>query len=185
MALDNVTKDIRDSADASVAAIKAERDAEVAKIMAEADAAISEMKEKEDKRLKEVIEQLGRQMLSSAELESKKIVLSKKKEILERAFAEALASLESASASVRKKQYRQMVDAAKKVIDDPKAYCSKDETVTAEDIGVSKLEKVGGMTGGLILESRDGTIQVDMRYRTILQTVWDRELKSLSDILFG
>jgi V/A-type H+-transporting ATPase subunit E len=185
MALDNVTKDIMGFAEASVKAIEAERDAEVAKIMAEADAAISEMKAKEDKRLKEVIEQLGRQVLSSAELESKKVVLSKKKELLEKAFAESLASLESASADVKKKQYRQMVNAAKKAIDDPKAYCAKGESITAEDIGVSKLEKVGNITGGLILESKDGTIQVDMQYRTILQTVWDREMKSLSDILFG
>jgi V/A-type H+-transporting ATPase subunit E len=185
MALDNVTKDIRDSARASVAAIEAERDAEVAKIMAEAASLISDMKAKEDKRLKEVIEQLGRQVLSSAELESKKIILSKKKEILEKAFAVSLASLESASADTKKKQYRQMVDAAKKVIGDPKAYCAKGETITAEEIGVSKLEKGGNITGGLILESKDGTIQVDMQYRTILQTIWDREMKSLSDILFG
>jgi V/A-type H+-transporting ATPase subunit E len=185
MALDNVTKDIMDSANASVKAIEAERDAEVAKITAEADAVISDMKAKEDKKLKEVIEQLGRQVLSSAELESKKIVLSKKREILEKAFAESLAALESASAATKKQQYKQMVIAAKKVIDDPKAYCAKGETITAEDLGVSKLEKVGNMTGGLILESKDGTIQVDMQYRTILQTVWDREMKSLSDILFG
>ena len=185
MALDNVTKDIMDSAEASAAAIKSEGDAEAARIMADADAVISGMKEKEDKKLKEAIEQLNRQVLSSAELESKKIVLSKKKEMLEKAFAESLASLESASADVKKKQYRQMVAAAKKVIGDPKAYCSKEEKITAEDIGVSKLEKVGTITGGLILESKDGTMQVDMQYRTILQTVWDRELKDLSAILFG
>ncbi|MCL2786198.1 MAG: V-type ATP synthase subunit E family protein [Methanomassiliicoccaceae archaeon] len=185
MALDNVTKDITDSAKATVRAIEAERDAEVAKIMAEADAVISDMKTKEDKRLKEVVEQLGRQMLSSAELESKKIVLSKKREILEKAFAESLASLESASADTKKKQYKLMVEAAKKVFDDPKAYCAKGESLTAEDIGVSDLEKVGNITGGLILESKDGTMQVDMQYRTILQTVWDREMKGLSDILFG
>ena len=185
MALDNVTKDIRDSAKASVASIEAKRDAEVARITAEADSVISDMKAKEDKRLKETIEQLGRQVLSSAELESKKVVLSKKKEILDKAFAESLASLESASADVKKKQYKKMVEAAKKAIDDPKAYCSKNEAITAEDIGVSKLEKVAGITGGLILESKDGTIQVDMQYRTILQTLWDREMKSLSDILFG
>ncbi|MCL2712338.1 MAG: hypothetical protein FWD37_03570 [Methanomassiliicoccaceae archaeon] len=185
MALDNVTKDITNSVKASVKAIEAERDAEVAKILAEADSVISDMKAKEDKKLKEAIEQLGRQVLSSAELESKKIVLSKKKEILEKAFAGSLASLESASAATRKKQYKQMVDAAKKVIDNPKAYCAKGESITAEDIGVSKLEKVSSITGGLILENKDGTIQVDMQYRTILQTVWDREMKGLSDILFG
>ena len=184
MALDSVTKDIMDSANASVAAIEAERDAEVAKIMAETDSVISDMKKKEDKRRKEAVEQLGRQMLSSAELESKKIILSKKKEILDKAFAESLASLESASAATKKKQYKKMVDAVKMVTDDPKAYCSKDEKMTAEDIGVSKLEKVSEITGGLILESEDGTVQVDMQYKTILQTVWDREMKVLSDILF-
>jgi V/A-type H+-transporting ATPase subunit E len=185
MALDNVTKEITESARASAAAIEAEGDAEAAKIMADADATISDMRTKEDKRLKEVIEQLGRQVLSSAELESKKIVLSKKKEILEKAFAESLAALEAAPAAVKKKQYKQMVDAAKKAIGEPKAYCAKGDDITAEEIGVSKLEKVGNITGGLILESKDGTMQVDMQYRTILQTVWDREMKSLSDILFG
>jgi len=185
MALDNVTKDITDSAKVSVKAIEAERDAEVAKIMAEAETVISDMRTKEDKKLREAIEQLGRQVLSSAELESKKIVLSKKKEILEKAFAGSLESLESASAATKKKQYKKMVDAAKKVIDNPKAYCAKGESITAEDIGVSKLEKVSSITGGLILENKDGTIQVDMQYRTILQTVWDREMKGLSDILFG
>jgi len=185
MVLDNVMKEIMETAKASAVAIEAEGNAEAAKIMANADSVISDMKAKEDKKLKETIEQLGRQMLSSAELESKKIVLSKKKEILDKVFAESLASLESASADVKKKQYKKMVEAAKKVIDNPKAYCAKGETVTAEDIGVSKLEKVNTISGGLILESKDGTIQVDMQYKTILQTLWDREMKSLSDILFG
>jgi V/A-type H+-transporting ATPase subunit E len=185
MALDNVKKDIIDSANASVAAIAADRDAEVAKIMANAETLISGMDAKEDKRLEETIGQLGLQMLSSAELESRKIILSKKKEMLEKAFTESLALLESASADVKKKQYRQMVAAAKGAIGQPKAYCAKGETMTAEDIGASELEKVNGITGGLILESKDGTMQVDMQYRTILQSIWDREIKNLSDILFG
>jgi len=185
MALDNVTKEITGSANAAASAVRAEGAAEAAKIMADADAVISNMRTKEDKKLKETIEQLGRQVLSSAELESKKIVLSKKKEMLEKAFAESLAALESAPAATKSKQYKQMVVAAKMVIDDPKAYCSKSENITAADIGVSKLEKVANITGGLILESKDGTIQVDMQYKTILQTVWDREMKSLSEILFG
>lgn len=185
MALDNVKEDIIRSAEETVKAINAERDAEIAKIMAEADAVISDMKKKEDKRLKEAIEHLGRQELSSAELESKKIVLAKKKEILSQAFDETLAELESATPKVRKERYTKMVEAAKKVIKEPKAYCAKGETIKAEEIGVSSLTKLDSIQGGLILESKDGTVQVDMQYKTILQTVWDREMKSLSDILFG
>lgn len=185
MALDNVKEDIIRSAEESVKAINAERDAEISKIKGESNAVISDLKTKEDKRLKEALEQLVRQELSSAELESKKIVLEKKKELLAQAFAETLAELESATPAVRKKRYQKMVESAKKVIDSPKAYCAKSETIKAEDIGVSSLTKLDSITGGLILESKDGTVQVDMQYRTLLQTVWDRELKGLSDILFG
>jgi len=185
MALDNVKEDINRSADAAVAEINAGRDAEIRKIRADADAVISGIKEKEEKRLKEAVEHLGRQELSSAELESKKIVLMKKKEILAQAFSEALAELESAPATVKKAQYKKMVAAAKKVIKEPVAYCGKDESLKAEDIGVSSLKKTDTITGGLILESKDGTMQVDMQYRTILQTIWDNEMKEVSKLLFG
>jgi len=185
MALDNVKEDINRSAEAAIAEINLGRDADIARIRAEADAAVSGIKDKEEKRLKEAVEHLGRQELSSAELESKKIVLTKKKEILAQTFSEILAELESAPASVKKKQYKKMVDAAKKVIKEPVAYCGKDETLKAEDIGVSSLKKTDTITGGLILESKDGTMQVDMQYRTILQTIWDGEMKQVSKILFG
>ena len=110
MALDVVKSEINKSAEDAAAAIKAEADAEVAKIMAAADAEIAAMNEKEEKRLKEAVERLGRQELSSAELESKKIVLAKKKEILARAFEETLASLESAPAKEKLAQYKKMVE---------------------------------------------------------------------------
>ena len=101
MALANVTQEILKSADDRAAAIKAQADAEIAKISADADAKISEMKDKEDKKLKEAVERLSRQELSSAELESKKIVLAKKKELLTEAFDGTLADLENASSDVK------------------------------------------------------------------------------------
>jgi len=185
MALDDVKMEIGRSADESAAAIKAVADAEVVKIMTNAETEISTMKEKEEKRLKEAIERLDRQEISSAELESKKIVLVKKKEILAQAFAETLASLESAPVAKKLEQYKKMVAVSKQVIDKPKAYIAAGESFTAQDLGVSSIIVDENITSGLILESEDGAIQVDMQYKTILQTVWDRELKGLSDILFG
>ena len=185
MALDVVKSEIQKSAEEAAAASKAEADAEVAKIMASADAEIAAMNEKEEKRLNEAIERLGRQELSSAELESKKIVLAKKKEILAKAFDEALSSLENAPAATRLAQYKQMIKASENVIPAPRVYVSPTETITASDLGVPMLVVDSRITGGIVLESEDGTIQVDMQYRTILQTIWDREMMSLSDILFG
>lgn len=185
MALANVTQEIIKAADERAAAIKAEADAEIAKINAAADAKIAETKEKEDKRLKEAVERLNRQELSSAELESKKIVLAKKKELLTEAFESTLSDLENAPSDVKLAQYKAMVEAAKKIIENPKAIMSENDSFTAADLGVSSVEKDSRIASGLILQSEDGSIEVDMQYSTILQAIWDRELKAVSDILFG
>ncbi len=185
MALANVTQEIIKAADERAAAIKAEADEEIAKINAAADAKIAETKEKEDKRLKEAVERLNRQELSSAELESKKIVLAKKKELLTEAFESTLADLENAPSDKKLAQYKAMVEVAKKIIDNPKAIMSAKDSFTAADLGVSSVEKDERIAAGLILQSEDGTVEVDLQYSTILQAIWDREIKSVSDILFG
>lgn len=185
MALDDVKLEIEKSAQQKAAAIRAEADAEVAAIAAQADKEISAMKEREDKRLAESVLRLKRQEVSSAELESKKIVLAKKKEILSRAFDETLADLEATSDKEKAEVYRKMIASAASVIENPTVYVPAGSSVSAADLGVSKVVPREGIVSGIILENADGTLQIDMQYRTILQTIWDRELKSLSDILFG
>ena len=78
-----------------------------------------------------------------------------------------------------------MVEVAKKIIDNPKAIMSAKDSFTAADLGVSSVEKDERIAAGLILQSEDGTVEVDLQYSTILQAIWDREIKSVSDILFG
>ncbi|MBQ8179034.1 MAG: hypothetical protein IJX35_03265 [Candidatus Methanomethylophilaceae archaeon] len=184
MALANVTQEIIKSAEDRAAAIKAEADAEIAKINADADVKIAEMKDKEDKKLKEAVERLNRQELSSAELESKKIVLAKKKELLTKVFDDTLANLENASSDVKLEQYKGMVAVAKKIIENPKAIMSENDAFSAADLGVSSVEKDSRIVAGLILQSEDGQVEIDMQYSTLLQSIWDREIKSVSDILF-
>jgi Archaeal/vacuolar-type H+-ATPase subunit E len=185
MALDSVTKEIMASADEIAQEIASSARREVQAIIAEADAVIADMKEKEDKRLKESVERLRRQELSSAELESKKLVLSKKKEILAKTFESVLADIESSPESVKLDHYKKMVKSVKTVIDKPKALMSPKDPFTAKELGVKSVEKDPRVRAGIIFQSEDGTIEVDMQYETILQTIWDREIKNLSDILFG
>ncbi|MDR0523956.1 MAG: hypothetical protein LBG62_06005 [Candidatus Methanoplasma sp.] len=185
MALDNVTKEIAASADKAVSEINAERDREVREILASAEAAIAELKAKEEKRLGEDVERLRRQELSSAELESRKVILSKKKEILARAFDSALSDLESAPEEERLAAYRQMAKSAKSAIGSPKALVSKKDGFSAKDLGVKSVEADPRIRSGIIFQSEDGTVEVDMQYETILREIWDSEIKAISDILFG
>lgn len=185
MALGDVELEINKSAKDVIAVIKEETDAEIASIIADTDSKIASMKEKEEKKLKDVMERLRRQELSSIELENKRIVLSKKNEVLTKVFSEILTSFESLPANEKLEHYKKMVLISKKVIDNPKAYLAEVDKFSAEDLGVSSVVNDSRITSGIVFESEDGTIQLDMQYRTIFQVLWDREIKNLSDILFG
>lgn len=185
MALDSVVKDIIEDAEAKASSLRKEGEEEAAKLLAKAEETVSEMKKKEDKRLEESIARLQRQELSSAELESKKIVLSKKKEILDRSFMETLAELESSDAKTKKKYYRMMVDSVKGIIENPRVRCAPGEAKNLKGLEVSDVVEDRSISGGLIFESADGEVRIDMQFETILRNVWDREMKTISDILFG
>lgn len=185
MALDAVKSEIDKSAEESVAAIMAKASAEVAEISALADAEISAIGEKGKKRLKDAIERLRRQEISSAELESKRIVLAKKKEIFSRLFSEVLESLKSSPADVKLAQYREMIRASQNLIKNPRVHVAPGEKITAKDLGISSVTKDDKVLGGIIIENEDQSVRIDMQYETILRTIWDREIKKLSDILFG
>ena len=77
-----------------------------------------------------------------------------------------------------------MVSSAAAVISNPKVYVPADCGASAADLGASEVIKSDKISAGIILENDDGTLQIDMQYSTILQSIWDREMKSLSDILF-
>ena len=185
MALESVTKEIEVAAQASAAKIRKDMEAEIEAINAETEAQISEMKEKQDKKVKEAVDALTRQGRSSAELESKKIVLSKKKEVLNRAFEVALADLESMPANKKLAYYKAMVASAKKIIPEPKALISVNDKFTAADLGVKTVEPTSKVSSGLILQSEDGKIEVDMQYSVLLKSIWDSNVRQVSDILFA
>jgi V/A-type H+-transporting ATPase subunit E len=62
---------------------------------------------------------------------------------------------------------------------------SEKDDFSASDLGVKSVEKDGRIVAGLILQSEDGQIEIDMQYSALLRTVWDRRIKDVSDILFG
>lgn len=185
MALENVTKEIQADADAKVKSIQDSAKAEIDKICADANASISDMKKIEDRKLKSEIERLDRQVTSSSELESKNLVLTKKKEILARTFNDVLTEMESSSKADKLKRYKSLIKEAETLIPGPIAVISDEYNFSAEELGVESVEKDGRIKAGLILKSKDGSTEVDLQYKTLLTGIWDSNLKALSDILFG
>jgi V/A-type H+-transporting ATPase subunit E len=185
MALDKVVADILESAkkDADQLIGSAEKD-RAATLKAAEDSIAAKRKEQE-KRLAEAIKRLRQQEISSAELEAKRIVLNARKEILDSVFESTLKEMSSLSDADRAKLYAKIMAKGIKVIPDPRVYCPKgDGTLLAGVKGPSSVVETN-MSAGLVLESKDGLVSLDYRFKTILEGIWEQELKNVSNLLFG
>ena len=185
MALDKVVKDIIDSARREADALIERAEEEKKAILGESEEQISKMRKAQEKDLEDTLKRLRRQEISSAELEAKKIVLNKKKEILDRTFEEALSELSAMPSNDKARVYRKSIEAAKTVIPRPNVFCPRGDSGLLN--GIQGLAAVNEMDieAGLILENEDGSVRLDYRFKTILEGIWEQELKEVSEILFG
>lgn len=185
MALDEVISNITESAQAKARELSAEAEKERAAILKQADDKIAAKRLAQQKELEAALKRLKQQEISSAELEAKRIVLNAKKDVMDRSFQEALGSLLNMDEGNRGRMYRKILEGGKTVIQSPKVYCPRGESKLISGVaGLGKVEETD-METGLVLEDASGNVRLDYRFRVILESVWDKELKNVSNTLFG
>ncbi len=185
MALDKVIEDILSNTQAEYDRLIREAESEKAKILQEADQRIEKNRKAQEKELQETLKRLRRQELSSAELESKRIILNKKKDILDKTFTATLQDLSSMDPKDRARIYKKILAGGKKLVQHPRVYVPKNDAALLTGIRGCEGIHETDMEPGLILESQDGKVRLDYRFKTILENVWEKELKNVSDSLFG
>jgi V/A-type H+-transporting ATPase subunit E len=184
MALDKVANDILDNARKEADQRVQEAEKERARILQEADQKVDRMRKAEEKELQDSLMRMQRQELSSAELEAKKIVLNKRKDVLNRTFDEMLKELSAMDPKEKSHLYKKILADGKKVIHKPKVFIPKGEADLLVGLrGCESLTEIE-MGSGLILENDDGSVRLDYRFKTILESIWDKEMKSISNTLF-
>lgn len=184
MALDKVANDILENARKEADQRIQEAEKERAKVLQEADQRIEKMRRSEEKELQDGLMRMRRQELSSAELEAKKIVLNKRKDILNRTFKDMLRELSMMGPKEKSDLYKKILADGKKAINRPKVFIPKGEADLLAGLrGCECLTEID-MSSGLILENEDGSVRLDYRFETILESIWDRDMKNISNILF-
>ena len=180
MGLETVKEEIIREAKEQASALIAEARKESSRLMKEAENKLDEMKKKSDAETQKTLEHLKRQELASAELESKKIILEVKKQLIEDVFAEAKKKLENLEEKKREAYISKLFDKTKADIEIGAIYCNKKDSkfvkVKTEDAEI---------IGGLIAENKDRTVRVDYSFETLIQSIKDNELQNISKILFG
>ena len=190
MSLETVAEDIRDEARARAEEIRADAEAEAADIIAEAEAEAEELVEARETAVERQIEQEREQRLSSAKLEAKQERLEARRDSLQavrKAVEESIADLEDG----REDLTRSLLDAAAEEfedVDSVQVYGRADDQDLIEEI----LADYDGYTyadeydclGGVVAESEESRVRVNNTFDSVLEDVWEDELKEVSSRLF-
>ncbi len=184
MALDKVVEDILESARKDASQLIATAEKEKASILQQANESIAAKRLEQQKQLEETVKRLKQQEVSSAELEAKRVVLNVRKDVLDQVLAGTLKELASMPDSEKARLYTKLLANGAKIIPQPKVFCPKGEARLLSGIaGIGPIQETE-MEAGIILESKDGMFRLDCRFRTMLEDVWEKELKNVSNILF-
>lgn len=110
---------------------------------------------------------------------AEQMVLDKKAEIIDAAFAEAKKKLKNKNKTLLAKLFKQ----AQKDITVHTVYCAKKD-VSHFSGASATVKATPTIEGGFIAENKDGSISVDYTYDTLLARVKDRNLHNVTEVLF-
>ena len=183
MGLETVIKDIMDVANTEASKINAEADAEVSSIL---DGARQSAKKIIGDRLAKVeddTKKLRQQEISSANLEVKRTMLNARKEVLDKVYSQSVEIINDLPSSKNEELLKSIIDTYQG--SGAKIYSNKDSEKLVKKL--SSLTYAGNIDciGGVVIENEDSTIRLDYTYDVILDSVNDKSMKQISDILFG
>lgn len=191
MSLDTVAEDIRDEARARAEEIREDGERRAEEIIAEAEQDAEDLLAERERQVEQRIDQEREQALSSAKLEAKQQRLEARRDALETVrdrVEEEIVALEGAR---REELTRSLVDAATTEFEDDETVHvfgrAEDEAlltdVLADYEGWSYAGSVDCL-GGVVVESETSRVRVNNTFDSVLEQVWDDELKEISDQLF-
>ena len=191
MSLDTVAEDIRDEARARAEEIRSDADERAEQIIAEAEADAEEIRAERETEVEREIKQEREQKLSSAKLEAKQERLEARRDVLEDVRAQVEAEIANLEGDRREELTRTLLDAATEEFDEDatvQVYGRDDDADLLESIlaDYDGYEWAGeyDCLGGVVVESEEGRLRVNNTFDSVVEDVWEDELKEISTRLF-
>jgi V/A-type H+-transporting ATPase subunit E len=191
MSLEHVVDDIKAEARARAEEIHADTEDEAEAIIAEAEADAEAIKDERAAEVEQRIDQEREQALSSAKLEAKQQRLEARRDVLDDVREQVESALAELSGEKRKSLTRSLLEDAAVEFDDDAAVAvygrSEDKTLIEElltDYDGFSFAGERECLGGVVVESETARVRVNNTFDSVLDTVWDENLKELSAHLF-
>ncbi len=188
MPLDSVVQEIYKRGEEEAKKIVEEAKKEAERIIAEAEEKVKDILEKARIEGQKEAEALRRQELSSARLEMKRKLLNKQREILEAVFQSVKERIKGMDLETKKRIYTSLIKnhASEGVV----IYSNReDEDLVKsiiQELGINA--KYGGnieCLGGIIIESPEGELRVNLTFEELLNQLYEQKVSELSKMLFG
>jgi V/A-type H+-transporting ATPase subunit E len=190
MSLDTVVADIRDEARARAEEIRDEAEERADEIIAEAEVDAEQILEEREAEVESQIQQEREQRLSSAKLEAKQARLSARRDVLEDVHSDVETAVAELDGDRREELTRELLSAATEEFDDSeiRVYGRSDDQSLIEDILADYDDATFAgdreCLGGVVVESEASRVRVNNTFDSVLETVWEENLKTISDRLF-
>jgi len=192
MGLEAVVGEIRAKGQKEADAIRTQTRDEVNKILATSQVKAENIKLGVEESLGKQVAHIESQELSAANLVVKRERLNTQKALLDEVYARTLDSIQKLPDTFHREALKSLLSSAGKQIPEGIVHSNARDAKALKELLAQENTFKGyafgnevNIEGGVIVESRDGTIQVDFSYRTFLNKVWETGLKDASDILFG
>lgn len=191
MGLEAVVGEIRAKGQKEAENIREQTRKDVEYILSGSQEKASKIKLAAEESIEKQVRHIESQEVSAANLLVKRNLLNTQKALLDETYRNALESLNKLPESFHKEAIRALLSDAKKQISEGVVHCNARDMPALKEIIAQKGEFSGyspgnvvGIEGGVIIESKDSSLQIDLSYRTFLDRVWETGLKDASDILF-
>lgn len=191
MSLETVVEDIRDEARARARDIEADTDERVEAIIAEAEAEADEIRTEREREIEREIEQEREQRLSSANLEAKQNRLEARRDVLEDVRERVEAEIREIDGERREELTDELLAAATAEFPADASVQiygrADDEALIAALLESHEEYEYAGeydCLGGVVAESDSSRIRVNNTFDSVLENVWEDNLKEASSRLF-
>ncbi len=191
MSLETVVEDIREQARARADEIRAEAESEAEAIIDEAEADAEETIAEAEREVEREIEQERDQRLSSANLEAKQNRLEARRDLLESVREDVEEQIAGLAGDRREELTRTLLAAAAEEftdVDQASVYGRPEDEALLTDLvdAFEGFEYAGeyDCLGGVVVESEASRLRVNNTFDSILDDVWESELREISTRLF-
>lgn len=191
MSLETVVEDIRETARERADELLAEAEAEADRIVSEAEADAESVLAEAEADVERQIDRERDQQRSSATLEAKQRRLEARRDELAEVSEAAEAAVAGLEGETREELTRALLDEAAtefEGLESVSVYGAESDAELLESIvtDYDGFEHAGAVDclGGVVVESDESRLRVNNTFDSVLEQVWDEELRAISDRLF-